>query len=85
MSDSRLTTNHDLQLQGELDRNEIATSVGQFIHEINNPLAAVLGQVQLLLREDLHDRIRDRVVTIESQVKRIQEITRRLNDRFVSR
>lgn len=49
-------------------------------HEINNPLAALLGQAQLLLREELSDKARRRAETIESQAKRIEEIVSELRD-----
>jgi signal transduction histidine kinase len=42
-------------------------------HEINNPLAALLGQAQLLLREDLSESARKRVETIESLAIRIRD------------
>ena len=52
-----------------------ATLVARVRHEINNPLAALLGQAQLLLRDqELNDRQRRRAETIESQAKRIEEI-----------
>ena len=52
-----------------------ATLVARVRHEINNPLAALLGQAQLLLRDqELSDRQRRRAETIESQANRIEEI-----------
>ena len=52
-----------------------ATLVARVRHEINNPLAALLGQAQLLLRDpELTDKTRRRAETIESQAKRIEEI-----------
>ncbi len=52
-----------------------ASLVARVRHEINNPLAALLGQAQLLLRDqDLSDKTRRRAETIESQAKRIEEI-----------
>ncbi|HEX3143192.1 MAG TPA: histidine kinase dimerization/phospho-acceptor domain-containing protein [Pyrinomonadaceae bacterium] len=52
-----------------------ATLVARVRHEINNPLAALLGQAQLLLRDqELNDKQRRRAETIESQAKRIEEI-----------
>ena len=42
-------------------------------HEINNPLAALLGQAQLLLREELSDSARKRVESIESLAIRIRD------------
>ena len=37
---------------------DAATLVARIRHEINNPLAALLGQAQLLLREELTERSR---------------------------
>ena len=55
-----------------------AELVARVRHEINNPLAALLGQAQLLLREDLSEKARRRAETIEAQAKRIQEIVAEL-------
>lgn len=58
---------------------DAATLVARVRHEINNPLAALLGQAQLLLREpDLSEKARRRATTIESQAKRIEEIVAEL-------
>lgn len=57
---------------------EAAELVAHVRHEINNPLAALLGQAQLLLREDLSEKSRRRAETIESQAKRIEEIVGQL-------
>src|SRR6267142_371607 len=53
--------------------DEIADLVTHVRHEINNPLTAILGQAQLLLREELNDKARKRAETIE-------QLTRRLAD-----
>lgn len=58
----------------ETKLTDAASLVARVRHEINNPLAALLGQAQLLLREELSDRTRRRAETIESQAKRIEEI-----------
>ena len=42
-------------------------------HEINNPLTGLIGQAQLLLREDLSDAARRRVLTIEQLANRIRD------------
>ena len=55
-----------------------AELVARVRHEINNPLAALLGQTQLLLREELSEKARRRAETIETQAKRIQETVGRL-------
>src|SRR5438876_8139014 len=53
---------------------ETAALVARVRHEINNPLAALLGQAQLLLREELAGKTRDRAETIEKLAIRIKEI-----------
>jgi len=58
----------------EKKMSEAAELVARVRHEINNPLAALLGQAQLLLREELSEKLRRRAQTIETQAKRIQEI-----------
>lgn len=59
---------------------EAAALVARVRHEINNPLAALLGQAQLLLREDLGEKSRKRAETIEAQAKRIQDIAGELRE-----
>lgn len=55
--------------------SDAAALVAQVRHEINNPLAVLLGQAQLLLRqEELSEKSRHRAETIEQQAKRIEEI-----------
>ena len=58
--------------------SEAAELVARVRHEINNPLAALLGQAQLLLREELSEKARHRAETIETQAKRIEEIAGQL-------
>jgi len=62
----------------EKKMTEAATLIARVRHEINNPLAALLGQAQLLLREELPDKPRKRVETIESLAVRIKEIVAEL-------
>jgi two-component system, NtrC family, sensor kinase len=64
------------QYEAQLD--EIAEMVARVRHEINNPLTGVLGQAQLLLREDLSDRARKRVETIEGMAIRLRDIAAEL-------
>lgn len=64
------------QYEAQLD--EIAEMVARVRHEINNPLTGVLGQAQLLLREDLSHRARKRVETIEAMAIRLRDIAAEL-------
>ncbi|HSB28102.1 MAG TPA: histidine kinase dimerization/phospho-acceptor domain-containing protein [Pyrinomonadaceae bacterium] len=57
---------------------DVAELVARIRHEINNPLTGVLGQAQLLLREDLGDRARKRAETIEELAIRIRDIVAEL-------
>ncbi|HKY27773.1 MAG TPA: histidine kinase dimerization/phospho-acceptor domain-containing protein [Pyrinomonadaceae bacterium] len=63
-------------LEAQLDA--MAELVARVRHEINNPLTGVLGQAQLLLREDLSDKARKRVETIESLAIRLRDIVGQL-------
>jgi len=59
---------------------EIAELVAVVRHEINNPLTGVIGQAQLLLREELNPMARRRVETIEQLAGRIRDTVARLRD-----
>jgi len=72
--DNELARLRALVTEYERKMSEATELVARVRHEINNPLAAVLGQAQLLLREELSEKLRRRAETIESQAKRIQEI-----------
>jgi two-component system, NtrC family, sensor kinase len=62
----------------EAQLDEIAVMVARVRHEINNPLTGVLGQAQLLLREELSDKARKRVETIEGMAIRLRDIAAEL-------
>jgi nitrogen-specific signal transduction histidine kinase len=57
---------------------DAAQLITRLRHEINNPLAALLGQAQLLLRDELSESVRRRAETIESLAIRIKEIVAEL-------
>ena len=84
MSDSTTAPNDEaarlraLVADYEKKLTETADLIARVRHEINNPLAALLGQAQLLLREELPDKPRKRVETIESLAVRIKEIAAEL-------
>jgi signal transduction histidine kinase len=56
---------------------ELAASVR---HEINNPLTGLIGQAQLLLRDELSDTARRRVQTIEQLANRIRDTVASLRE-----
>jgi two-component system NtrC family sensor kinase len=59
---------------------EVAELVAHIRHEINNPLTGILGQAQLLLREDLSERARKRAQSIEELSIRLRDIVAQLRD-----
>ena len=64
------------EYEDRIDR--IAELVSRVRHEINNPLAGVLGQAQLLLREELNEKARKRAETIEQLALRLTDIVSEL-------
>jgi signal transduction histidine kinase len=64
----------------EAKLGEIAELVARVRHELNNPLTGVLGQSQLLLREQLNDRARKRAQTIEDLAIRMRDIVAQLRE-----
>ena len=65
-----------LQLVADYENqmNEIFDLVSRVRHEINNPLTGVLGQAQLLLREELNEKARKRAEIIEQLARRMTDI-----------
>jgi signal transduction histidine kinase len=70
----------ELVAEYETKLTDAAALVARVRHEINNPLAALLGQAQLMLREDLAEKLRKRVETIEKLAIRIKETVAELRD-----
>jgi nitrogen-specific signal transduction histidine kinase len=64
----------------ETKLTDAAALIARVRHEINNPLAGLLGQAQLLLREELSEKARGRVLIIEELSKRIEKIVAELRD-----
>ena len=66
-----------------LDRERLGAIVETAVtvnHEVNNPLTAILGNVQLLLlkRDDLDDELKDKLRIIEISAMKIKDVTQRL-------
>jgi signal transduction histidine kinase len=59
---------------------EFAELAAHIRHEINNPLTGLIGQAQLLLREELSDTARRRVQTIEQLANRIRDTVATLRE-----
>ncbi len=66
------------ELETKLD--EIAELIAHVRHEINNPLTGVIGQAQLLLRDELSPTARRRVETIEQLAGRIRDTVAQLRE-----
>jgi signal transduction histidine kinase len=64
----------------ETKLGEVADLIAHVRHEINNPLTGVLGQAQLLLREELSQTARRRAETIEQLATRIRDIVAQLRE-----
>ena len=64
------------EYESQLD--DVAELVARVRHEINNPLAGILGQAQLLLREELNDKARRRAETIEQLATRLRDVVAQL-------
>src|SRR5687768_10758528 len=62
----------------EAQLDDVAELVARVRHEINNPLAGILGQAQLLLREELNDKARRRAETIEQLSTRLRDVVAQL-------
>ena len=77
---SRMSEHEDQIAQYRLKLEETAALVARIRHEINNPLTGVLGQAQLLLREDLSERSRKRVQTIEDLALRLRDVVAQLRE-----
>ena len=76
------TANEELDQVAKYRRKleQTAELVARVRHEINNPLTGVLGQAQLLLREDLSERSRKRVETIEDLALRLRDVVSQLRE-----
>ena len=82
-NDGESMTEHDKDeqlAQYRLKLEETAALVARIRHEINNPLTGVLGQAQLLLREELSERSRKRVQTIEDLALRLRDVVAQLRE-----
>ena len=77
---SELARLRALVAESETKVTDAAALVARVRHEINNPLAGLLGQAQLLLREELSEKARGRVQIIEELAKRIEKIGSELRD-----
>lgn len=62
----------------EAKLDDVAELIARVRHEINNPLTGVLGQAQLLLREELSEKARKRAQTIEELAMRLRDIVAQL-------
>lgn len=76
----RLAEAQERLLESERERS-VTETVGALNHEVNNPLAAIAGNAQLLLRhpEILEPAVREKIETILESARRIQRVTARMS------
>lgn len=62
--------------------NEFVSLVRRVRHDANNPITAALGHVQLLLEEPVAQDpdVRESLQVVESELRRLIDIMRQLND-----
>jgi len=81
LADARTTYRKISETQGRLLESErlrgVTETVGALNHEVNNPLAAIVGNAQLLLRhsEELSPELRRKIEIIHESARRIQRVT----------
>jgi signal transduction histidine kinase len=75
---TRTRAPEELIAEYEARMDQVAELIARVRHEINNPLAGVLGQAQLLLREELNDKARMRAETIEALAIRVRDVVAQL-------
>ncbi len=83
LDESKESFNNLQRLQGQLIHSEKMASLGQLVagaaHEINNPLTAILGYVDLLgAQPELSERDRDLVGKIDQHAKRTKTLVSHL-------
>lgn len=78
---SQLWSSYTLRMTPEDRLNEIVELVRRVRHDANNPITAALGHVQLLLEEPAaqHPDVRESLMVVESELRRLVEIMRGLN------
>jgi signal transduction histidine kinase len=64
----------------EAKLDDVAELIARVRHEMNNPLTGVLGQAQLLLREELNEKARNRAEIIEELATRLRDIVGQLRE-----
>ena len=70
------------KLREQLLQSEKMSAIGQLVsgvaHELNNPMAGIVGYSQLLLKKDLEDKVKKGVVQISEQAERATKIVQNL-------
>jgi nitrogen-specific signal transduction histidine kinase len=82
---SNLHPSLDLNNCGSLDPNEVAANLRAFSHELNNPLAVIMGFTQLLvLNPNCQGNTRKDIEKIYSELKRVIQVVEKLHEYALS-
>ncbi len=74
-----------LQMAGNADASSIGGRLRAFAHEMNNPLAVIMGMAQLmLLNPQLQGRARSDMDKLYSEIQRVIHVTERLHSYAIS-
>lgn len=65
---------------GSEELRAVRESIAEATHEINNYLTGLLGQTQLLQREELSATMRRRIVAVEQLAVRIKDSVTKISD-----
>ncbi len=79
--DGKVSGNEPNPAVGESEElRAMRESIGEAAHDINNYLTGLLGQTQLLRREDLNSTMQRRIDAIEQLAVRIKDSVTKLSD-----
>jgi len=80
LPDRRVKELQTMIAEREARLTQLSGQITHARHEINNALTGIIGHSQLLLREELNVKSRNRVESIQQLSNRIGELVANIND-----